>query len=77
MAQSAVRKLRRCREAFQLVQRAYGKKYAELIFDVDTLQAPQLFVFDPIALHTVLIKEHHVFEEPPAHLGLVAITCRS
>ena len=53
------------------------KKYVELVFDIDTLQAPQLFVFDPIALHTVLIKEHQVFEEPPTHLGSVAITSRS
>ncbi|KAI0685940.1 cytochrome P450 [Cerioporus squamosus] len=29
---------------------------------------PNLLVSDPAALHTVLIKEHHIFEEPATHL---------
>ncbi|KAI0718402.1 cytochrome P450 [Cerioporus squamosus] len=29
---------------------------------------PNLLVSDPLALHTVLIKEHHNFEEPATHL---------
>ncbi|RDX46459.1 cytochrome P450 [Lentinus brumalis] len=30
---------------------------------------PNLLVSDPVALHTVLIKEHHIFEEPATHLA--------
>ncbi len=32
------------------------------------MKKPQLFVFDPIALHAILVKEHHIFEEPATHL---------
>ncbi|RPD66247.1 cytochrome P450 [Lentinus tigrinus ALCF2SS1-7] len=30
---------------------------------------PNLLISDPLALHTVLIKEFHIFEEPPTHLA--------
>ncbi|RPD65200.1 cytochrome P450 [Lentinus tigrinus ALCF2SS1-7] len=44
-----------------------GEQYGRVVRILGLFSKPQLFVFDPIALHTILIKEHHIFEEPPRH----------
>ncbi|KAI1798436.1 cytochrome P450 [Ganoderma leucocontextum] len=59
------------------------EKYGRVVKFRGLFNVPQLYVFDAAALHTILIKEHHIFEEPDTHLvgnglmfgpGLVAVT---
>ncbi|KAH9941249.1 cytochrome P450 [Epithele typhae] len=44
------------------------ERYGSVVRFLGLFGEPRLFIFDPVALHTVLIKEHHIFEEPDTHL---------
>ncbi|KAI0718403.1 cytochrome P450 [Cerioporus squamosus] len=60
-----------------------SERYGRVVRLLGLFSKPQLFVFDPIALHAILVKEHHIFEEPATHLvgnsiafgpGLISVT---
>ncbi|KAM5541728.1 hypothetical protein V8D89_004457 [Ganoderma adspersum] len=68
---------------FEQFRKDITEKYGKVVKLRGLFNAPQLYVFDTTALHTILIKEHHIFEEPDSHLvgngilfgpGLVSVT---
>ncbi|KAJ7802929.1 cytochrome P450 [Mycena leptocephala] len=46
-------------------QQELGEKYAQVVKLHGPLGDRQLFVFDPASLHSILVKEQDVYEEPP------------
>ncbi|RDX46458.1 cytochrome P450 [Lentinus brumalis] len=55
------------RDAYQF-RKDISERYGRVVRLLGLFSKPQLFVFDPIALHAILVKEHHIFEEPATHL---------